>query len=76
MCCVFLQAHTHRNELYYSTPMDHLMWPRRWSLIKDEIEHYLVRPGWHALHAQQSSCSLAGLPSVLSWDVDKNLSAL
>jgi hypothetical protein len=43
MPCV-TQAHTHRGELYYHTAMDHLMWPRRWSLIKEEIEHLKV--GW------------------------------
>lgn len=36
-------AHTHRAELYYHTASDHLMWPRRWSLIKEEIEHLKLR---------------------------------
>jgi hypothetical protein len=36
------QAHEHRGELYYHTRMDHILWPRRWTLIKEEIEHHRV----------------------------------
>lgn len=37
-----MQAHSHRSELYQYTHSDHLLWPRRWGLIKEEIQHHLV----------------------------------
>jgi hypothetical protein len=40
--CPSLQAHSHRSELYAYTHTDHLLWPRRWGLIKEEIQHHLV----------------------------------
>lgn len=39
------QAHTHRHELYYHTRKEHLLWSRRWGLIRDEIEHFMVSEG-------------------------------
>lgn len=44
--CAAPQAHEHRAELYYHTRVDHLLWPRRWSLIKEEIEHHRVSGLW------------------------------
>lgn len=39
-CARHLQAQSHRWELYRGTSTEMLLWPRRWDLIKAELEHF------------------------------------